>query len=123
MPSLTVVSGPNEGDYYPLGTRTMVLGRDEAASIQVTDSLVSRKHCQVRFEASDDRYHLLDMNSSNGTIVNGRQVTTDTVLEDGDVIGFGNSKVMFSTQEFPDRESALNHFRQRGERGKSTLIT
>ena len=32
MASIIVVSGPNEGDYYPLGRRTMVIGRDGNSS-------------------------------------------------------------------------------------------
>ena len=39
MPSITIVSGPNDGDYYPLGRRVMV----------VVDDLVSRKHAQIRW--------------------------------------------------------------------------
>ena len=122
MPSIIVVSGSNEGDYYPLGKRTMVVGRDEGCPIQIVDELVSRKHLQIRHEASDDQYHALDMKSANGTFVNGRQITTELVLQDNDIIELGNSKLMFSTTDFPDRESALNHYKARGERGKSTLI-
>jgi len=124
MASITVVSGENTGDYYPLAKRTMVIGRDEALPIQVKDDRVSRKHVQIRYEQADgtDRYVLLDMKSANGTFVNGRQITTELVLQDNDIIELGNSKLMFSTTDFPDRESALNHYKARGERGKSTLI-
>ena len=124
MASITVVAGESTGDYYPLAKRTMVIGRDEALPIQVRDELVSRKHIQIRFEEADgaDRFILLDMNSANGTFVNGRQITTELTLQDNDIIELGTSKLMFSTTEFPDRESALNHYKARGERGRSTLI-
>ncbi|MCZ6542395.1 MAG: FHA domain-containing protein, partial [Planctomycetota bacterium] len=114
--------GSNEGDYYPLGKRTMVAGRDEAVPIQIVDELVSRKHLQIRLEQSDGRYRALDMKSANGVFVNGRQIASETVLEDGDMIQIGNSKLMFTNQDFPDRESAMAHYHQQGERGKSTLI-
>ncbi len=121
MASLTVVSGPAEGDYYPLGQRTLVIGRDEAVPIQVPDELVSRKHAQLRWESSSGSYLLLDMKSANGTFINGRQIADDLALADGDVIAVGNSRLVFSDQDFPDRESALEHYKQRGQRGKSTL--
>jgi pSer/pThr/pTyr-binding forkhead associated (FHA) protein len=122
MASITVVAGPSEGDYYPLGTRPMVVGRDEAVPIQLTDQLVSRKHAQIRWEQASSAYHLLDMKSANGTFVNGRQVGNDLVLADGDMIELGNSKLMFSKTDFPDRASAMDHYKKRGERSKSTLV-
>ena len=50
MASLIVSSGKQEGDYYPLGRRTNVIGRDEALFIQILDHMVSRKHLQIRFD-------------------------------------------------------------------------
>jgi pSer/pThr/pTyr-binding forkhead associated (FHA) protein len=123
MGSITVVTGPNEGDYYPLGKRVTIVGRDEAASVQILDDRISRKHLQVRWDANEQRYHLIDMKSSNGTFIQGRQVSDDVPLEDGDIIELGQSKIMFSTKEFDDRESAMNYYKKRGERGKSTLLS
>ena len=122
MASITVVSGPNEGDYYPVKLRPMVIGRDEGVPIQLRDELVSRKHVQIRMDDEQRSHVAVDMSSANGTMVNGRKIDNDTPLEDGDLIELGNSKLMFSTREFDDRESALTHWKQRGERGKSTLI-
>ena len=122
MASIIITSGPNEGDYYPLGKRTMVAGRDEACPIQIVDELVSRKHLQVRFEPANGRYRALDMRSANGVFVNGRRISQETELEDGDFIEIGKSRLMFTIEDFPDRESAMAHFHKQGERGKSTLI-
>ena len=122
MASIFIMSGPRKGDYYPLGQRTMVVGRGESVPIQVLDELVSRRHVQIRFETADQRHHLLDMRSANGTFINGRRVSTDVALEDGDLIEIGNSGLMFSVCDFADRESAMEHYRQCGQRGKSTLV-
>lgn len=122
MASIIMVSGPNEGDYYPLGRRTMVIGRDEACAAQVVDELVSRKHVQIRFDEKTNAYYALDMKSANGVLVNGRKVETETQLADNDVLEIGKSKIMFTMSDFKDRESAMNHYHKRGERGKSTLI-
>jgi len=119
MASLIVVSGPNEGDYYPLGKRTIVVGRDEACPVQITDDRVSRKHLQIR--SNDDAYVLWDMNSANGTWINGRKVEAEIELADNDEIEVGGSKLVFSSRDFEDRESAFSHWKQRGQRSKPTI--
>lgn len=99
MASLTVTTGPHAGDYYPLGRRTLVIGRDEGCPAQIVDDQVSRKHAQVRW--TDGRYVVLDMKSANGTLVNGRPLTGELELADGDEITVGNSRLMFSERERP----------------------
>ncbi|MFG0286319.1 MAG: FHA domain-containing protein [Phycisphaerales bacterium JB039] len=119
MPSLTIVSGPNEGDYYPLGNRTMVIGRQESCPIQVADDRVSRKHMQIRAEAG--KHFAFDMNSANGVFVNGRQIHAEIELADGDEITIGSSMMSYSTRDFPDRASALEAYKQRGQRSRPTI--
>ncbi len=122
MASILVVTGPNQGDYYPLGHRTIVVGRDEGCPIQIVDERVSRKHVQIRFDQADGRYPALDMKSGNGTLVNDRRISEAVSLADGDVIAIGVSELMFMAVDFPDRETAFEHYRKRGERTKSTVI-
>ena len=122
MASILVVTGPNQGDYFPLGHRVIVVGRDEGCPIQIVDERVSRKHVQIRFDQADDRYHALDMKSGNGTLVNDRRISEAVSLADGDVIAIGVSELMFMAVDFPDRETAFEHYRKRGERTKSTVI-
>jgi pSer/pThr/pTyr-binding forkhead associated (FHA) protein len=69
-----------------------------------------------------NRFFALDMKSANGVFVNGRKIDSEIELHDNDEIEIGKSKIMFSLQDFKDRTNALNHWRTRGERGKSTLI-
>jgi S-DNA-T family DNA segregation ATPase FtsK/SpoIIIE len=122
MPSLLVVAGPNEGDCYLVGRRTLVVGRDEACPIQIVDELVSRKHLQIRLEPADERYRVLDLKSANGVYVNSQRITGESVLADQDIIGLGNSTLLFSQEEISDTQTALKRYHQRGERGRSTLI-
>lgn len=119
MPSLTITTGPNAGDYYPIGSRTVVIGRDEACPVQIVDSQASRKHVQIRHD--NGRFVAMDMKSANGTLINGRAISSEIELEEGDEISVGSSKIVFSMQEFADRESAVAHWKQRGERGKPTM--
>jgi DNA segregation ATPase FtsK/SpoIIIE, S-DNA-T family len=121
MASITIVSGPNTGDYYPLGKRTMVVGRDEGCPVQVTDERVSRRHVQIRFDEAKGHHILLDMKSANGTLINGRQLTGEIELVDNDEIVVGESKIVFTLQDFKDRETALSNYKQRGQRGQPTI--
>jgi hypothetical protein len=57
MASIIIATGPQKGDYYPLGHRTNVIGRDEALPIQVLDEHVSRKHMQISFDKDSTLTH------------------------------------------------------------------
>jgi len=120
MASLIVTSGKQEGDYYPLGRRTNVIGRDEALPIQILDNMVSRKHLQVRFDPATGKYHAFDMKSRNGVYVNSQKVEAERALEDGDVILIGLTSLLFTEKDFKDKDSALLHYKKVGERIRVT---
>lgn len=122
MASLIIMSGPNKGDYYPLGRRTNVIGRDEALFIQILDEHVSRKHMQIRYDKDKGDYFVLDMKSKHGVFLNGRKIQTETVLVDDDQIHIGQTDLLFTEKDFQDRESALSHFKKVGERIRPTMI-
>ena len=122
MASIIITSGEQKGDYYPLGHRTNVIGRDEALLIQVLDDLVSRKHMQIRFDKETSRYHALDMKSKHGVFINGRRISQETVLAEADQILIGQTALLFTDQDFDSRESALSHFKKVGERMRPTQI-
>jgi pSer/pThr/pTyr-binding forkhead associated (FHA) protein len=121
MASILVVSGPSEGLYQPLGKRTTVIGRDEACPLQVVDDRVSRKHIQVRYDEGTGNFIALDMKSSNGMYVNGRKIEGEIDLRDNDEIQIGNSKLVFSTQDYPDKAAAMNAYKQRGQKMRPTI--
>lgn len=122
MPSLIVSSGAQEGLFLPLGKKTSVVGRDEALPLQLEDEKVSRRHVQIRFEPSDSRYRALDMKSTNGTLYNGRAVTTEVVLSEGDEIQVGDTRLLFTLEDPADRPNALAVLKKVGERRRSTLM-
>jgi pSer/pThr/pTyr-binding forkhead associated (FHA) protein len=120
MASLFVVSGGEQVNYYPLGKRTTVVGRDEAVPIQVVDKQVSRKHLQIRLDKKSECFYVTDMTSRNGVFINGRKINEETVLADGDRIRIGDTEMLFTLKDFPDRENALHNFKKAGERRFST---
>ncbi len=122
MASIFIISGDQKGDYYPLGVRTNVIGRDEALPIQVLDDSISRKHLQIRYDKQRDQYHAFDLKSKHGVFINDRKITEETVLVDGDEILIGQTTLLFTEKNFEDWESALSHFKKVGERMRPTHI-
>src|SRR6476620_7410473 len=63
-------------------------GRDEANDVVLDGAgdVGSRRHAEARFEGGV--WHLRDLDSTNGTYVNGRRIT-DAILNEGDEIGVG----------------------------------
>ncbi|MHC4157654.1 MAG: FHA domain-containing protein [Planctomycetota bacterium] len=122
MASIIIATGEQKGDFYPLGHRTNVVGRDEALPIQILDEHVSRKHMRIRFDEESKRYSVIDMGSKNGVLINGTKIDKETVLTDGDYITIGDTTLMFTLKDFEDRESALSHYKKVGERSRPTQI-
>ena len=122
MASIIVMSGAQKGDYYPLGRRTNVIGRDEAVLIQILDEHISRKHMQIRFNPDKGKYFALDMRSKHGVFINGGRIHDETQLVENDQIHIGQTDLLFTEEDFTDRESALSHFKKVGERMRATII-
>lgn len=69
---------------WPLAEPATAIGRWEDNDVVVDDRWVSRNHARIRREG--ERYILEDLGSRNGTLLNGRRITDQTVLADGDRI-------------------------------------
>src|SRR5687768_2719817 len=122
MASIIVTSGSAVGNFYPLGHRTNVIGRDEAVPIQIIDEHVSRKHLQIRYDKERDQYLALDMKSRHGVFINGNRIQNEVPLMDNDKIDVGNVTLLFTTTDITDRASALAYYKKVGERVKGTLL-
>ncbi|MFL5767383.1 MAG: FhaA domain-containing protein [Actinomycetota bacterium] len=77
---------------FPLDKDTVTIGRLPASDITIADPGASRSHAEVR--ATDGGYELVDLGSTNGTMVNGRRVR-EQPLEDGDRITIGRTVIDF----------------------------
>ncbi|TAK35290.1 MAG: DUF2662 domain-containing protein [Chloroflexota bacterium] len=80
---------------YPIDHMPFSVGRALDNDVVVDDRRVSRHHVQIR--EMNQRYFLVDLDSTNGTFVNGERVTR-CVLKDKDVISLGGMQVVLSTQ-------------------------
>ena len=122
LASLLIGSGSSAGDYFLLGRGAVVIGRDDDCPIQIVDDAVSRRHLQIRHDEPGNRYLAEDLDSANGTRVNDKPVDQPHVLTDGDLLHVGATEIIFCSIDFADRETAFQHYRRRGEGGKSTII-
>ncbi len=125
MGTLLIVAGRDRGSYYPLESDVVIVGRDDTCDIQVVDEMISRRHMQIscRGDQENRKFYVADLKSANGVFINNsRQVTEETPLHDGDTIRIGESKLFFSTKHFPDLDTAMIYFKQRGQRDKGTIV-
>jgi DNA-binding NtrC family response regulator len=96
---LTVVEGPDTGKSFRLDasrpTRTL-LGKSTSCDLQLTDGAVSRRHASV--ELVGHRLRLRDLESTNGTVVDGMTVV-EVFLNGGELIRIGSTAVQVERGE------------------------
>ena len=97
-----MIAGPSKDSTIPLGHGEATLGRDPTNAVAVADASVSRKHCLLRQE-EDGRFQIKDLDSRNGTLVNGLAVK-EQWLRHGDEIATGDSVFLFLLE---DEDQAL----------------
>ena len=101
--SLVVVSGWEIGKQIELTTQEHVIGRSLLAGTRINSPSVSREHAKiVRVHEGGDEYSVItDLNSSNGTHVNGDAVTSAR-LQNGDKIQLGDVVFKFVLEDAVD---------------------
>ena len=89
---LAVMAGEQEFARYPVASGT-VLGRYATCPVDLSaDALVSRRHARLDYQAG--RWIITDLDSGNGTFVNGQQVRQQP-LRPGDEVRVGNTRMRF----------------------------
>lgn len=71
-----------------------VIGRSEDCDVVIRDSKISARHCRIVRE--DGQYMIEDLNSTNGTILNGITVSVKSRIESGDLILLGGREYRIS---------------------------
>lgn len=94
MPKLVVISGLNAGRSFALSARETLIGRDSACEIPLSGHTVSRRHARVIRD--DGKWLIEDLQSVNGTWLNGARIEKRTPLADQDQIGIYDTVMMFS---------------------------
>ncbi len=66
------------------------IGRGDGCDVVINDVAVSREHLEI-FQDDEGNTFLTDLNSSNGTFVNGSRITGSIMLSSNDIVKVGNS--------------------------------
>ena len=95
-PKATVEVRGGDRSTVQLGPEPLLIGRDQQNDVVLDDTRVSRKHAEIRLRLG--RYTLYDLQSTNGTYVNGRRVA-EVVLNDGDRISVAGLDLIFHSAD------------------------
>src|SRR6267143_3740946 len=105
-PALVFLRGELLAVPIPLERAQVTVGRALDADIRVNDSRASRLHARIITEPDENgvvRYRLKDLDSTNGTILNGKAID-QALLQDGDKFEIGDQLIRFEMLDEIDRE-------------------
>lgn len=106
-PALVSLTGDLIAVPIPLEREEVILGRALEADVRVNDLKVSREHAKINIfvnpEDNTENYIIRDMQSRNGTFVNGKQIVQE-ILQNGDKITIGEQIFRFDLMDEIDRE-------------------
>lgn len=94
--TIKVLHGADRGKVFQDLDPPVTIGREEGNSIQLNDERVSR--CHFKIQRDNDRLVLTDLDSTNGTKVNGSECQLK-ILRHGDLIAVGRSLMVIGTDE------------------------
>jgi adenylate cyclase len=79
-----------------MNMKTITIGRLSDNDIPIDDGLVSRHHAKIMCDDSGI-FRIIDLDSKNGTYVNGRKITAEVVLSSRDTVKTGNTILPWRT--------------------------
>jgi pilus assembly protein CpaF len=111
---LIVRRGKSPQSEYALSEQAVILGREAINDIMLQELEISRRHASITFV--DGRHIIADLDSTNGTFVNGRRISTPITLRDGDVIDLGDSvSLVYSSPTQPDEATIVESMQAIGD--------
>ncbi len=99
MPKLLIKEGPGRGDFLNLSQGVATIGRDPENTLRLADRAISRFHARLTLHGAECCVE--DLNSHNGTLVNGERVQR-AQLHHADEIGVGNVVLLYLEDEVTD---------------------
>jgi len=96
IPRLIAISGSLKGTTFALAEQETSVGRDLSNTIALNDPSVSRRHCLI--SKNGNGFHITDLESYNGTFVNGLPVA-EQALSHGDHVALGDIRFIFLTHD------------------------
>ena len=102
MAEITIESADGSRQRFHLWKERVTVGRARSCDVFLPDQWLSRQHAEIRRRNGD--YFVADLESKNGTLLNGERVGDERRLRHGDVISLGEHHLTFSTVDEPERE-------------------
>jgi Inner membrane component of T3SS, cytoplasmic domain len=90
--------------YYLKPGRRYHIGRGSTCEVRVLDLKLSRKHCALEF--TDNRWHAVDLMSTNGCTLNGVQIVGNAPLSAGSLIEAGQTRLTVADILDPTQDEA-----------------
>ncbi len=126
---LEILDGDQKGDSVSLGEERITIGRKPSNALVLSDEKCSGQHAEIVFE--DGGYVLRDLESRNGTLLDGRKVT-EIALSPFDTFQIGRTRVVFKEEgkSAPDDgglqldrlDAAMMAKAQKGKRSLATML-
>jgi pSer/pThr/pTyr-binding forkhead associated (FHA) protein len=91
---LVILTGDFSGTEHPLAKDETLIGRNPTTDITLLDEGISREHALILRDESASSFTIEDLQSTNGTKVNGKRVRS-AVLAHGDSIEVGHTRFRF----------------------------
>jgi pSer/pThr/pTyr-binding forkhead associated (FHA) protein len=85
---IVATSGKNQGQSIALGLPQFLIGRDSTCQLRPASGHISKRHCAVRV-GDDGKAFVRDLESTNGTFVNGQRVAGEVELRHADHLSVG----------------------------------
>jgi transcriptional regulator with GAF, ATPase, and Fis domain len=95
--TLDILDGPDKGQSKTFEKPVIRLGADPLCDIVLTDPTVSRMHAEVRRKGGDEGMELVDLDSTNGTFIDGISVGR-VAIKPGSTFQVGRTQVRISSR-------------------------
>jgi signal transduction histidine kinase len=124
MIKLYIVDGPMEGHSFNLKKGITFIGRASDNDIQIKDKSISRKHVKIILKG--DKFFVEDLNSQNGTYINGNEIKSGEEFEvdEGIPVAIGNTLISLGKKYSEDDmvyQYTINLSEKMGENGENLL--
>jgi len=94
---LIVDGGELDGSVFELSDEETLIGRNPTTEVTLPDENISREHALIVFDPDDGSYTLEDLQSTNGTKVNGKGIRSQP-LSPGDEVQIGQTRFRFARE-------------------------
>jgi pSer/pThr/pTyr-binding forkhead associated (FHA) protein len=129
MPRLVILSEGLTGKAHELKVEKTTIGRVDDNTFPIPEASVSSHHCEILLRGAD--VVLRDLNSTNGTFINGQQLTGEAVLKAGQIIRLGQvemrlenpeAKSATATKKLPDQTMVIPQGVKLGQETSTKIV-